>query len=156
MHIGQQIGLDSTALWTLYYTLLLKDLGCSSNAARICALYASDDLSFKREFKWVDGSLPQVLRFVLRNTGPAAGLMDRLKTLGRILKDGDEISQELIQTRCTSTDAARQFQFVGLGLFRGEQLQQSGGRCVFATSTDATVSNSCADTTSREFTRDYL
>jgi hypothetical protein len=62
----------------------------------------------------------------------------------------------LIQTRCTSTDAARQFQFVGLGLFRGEQLQQSGGRCVFATSTDATVSNSCADTTSREFTRDYL
>jgi HD-GYP domain-containing protein (c-di-GMP phosphodiesterase class II) len=112
MHIGQQIGLDSTALWTLYYTLLLKDLGCSSNAARICALYASDDLSFKREFKWVDGSLPQVLRFVLRNTGPAAGLMDRLKTLGRILKDGDEISQELIQTRCTrGADIARQLRF---------------------------------------------
>ena len=62
----------------------------------------------------------------------------------------------LIQTRCNTVDAARQFEFVGLGLFRGEQLRQSGGRCVFATSTDATVSNSCADTTSREFTRDYL
>jgi len=112
MHIGQHIGLDSEALWTLYYTLLLKDLGCSSNAARICALYVSDDLSFKREFKWVDGSLPQVLRFVLRNTGPAAGLMDRLKALGGILKNGDEISQELIQTRCTrGADIARQLRF---------------------------------------------
>ena len=40
----------------------------SSNAARICQLYVTDDLSFKRDFKWVDGSLPQVLRFVLRNT----------------------------------------------------------------------------------------
>ncbi|NMM14571.1 MAG: HD-GYP domain-containing protein [Rhodoferax sp.] len=72
MHIGQQLGLPTEQLWELYYTLLLKDLGCSSNASRICELYLTDDLSFKRDFKWVDGSLPQVLRFVLRHTGPAA------------------------------------------------------------------------------------
>lgn len=112
MHIGRRIGLDPDALWSLYYTLLLKDLGCSSNAARICELYVSDDLSFKRDFKWVDGSLPQVLRFVLRNTGPAMGLMDRLKALGGILKNGDDIAQELIQTRCTrGADIARQLHF---------------------------------------------
>ena len=112
MHIGASIGLDNDALWTLYYTLLLKDLGCSSNAARICQLYASDDLTFKRDFKWVDGSLPQVLRFVLRHTGPAAGLMDRLKSLGGILKNGNDIAQELIQTRCTrGADIARQLRF---------------------------------------------
>lgn len=112
MHIGAKLGLDNDALWTLYYTLLLKDLGCSSNAARICQLYASDDLTFKRDFKWVDGSLPQVLRFVLRHTGPAAGLMDRLKSLGGILKNGNDIAQELIQTRCTrGADIARQLRF---------------------------------------------
>lgn len=82
MHIGQQLALPPEQLWELYYTLLLKDLGCSSNASRICELYLSDDLTFKRDFKWVDGSLPQVLRFVLRHTGPAAGLMDRLKEPG--------------------------------------------------------------------------
>ena len=64
MNIGQQIGLPSDQLWELYYVLLLKDLGCSSNASRICELYLTDDLSFKRDFKWVDGSLPQVVRFV--------------------------------------------------------------------------------------------
>jgi len=112
MHIGQKIGLRNHDLWTLYYTLLLKDLGCSSNAARICELYVTDDLQFKRDFKWVDGSLPQVLRFVLRHTGPAAGLRDRLKALGGILSNGDAIAQELIHTRCTrGADIARQLRF---------------------------------------------
>ncbi|NDP38549.1 MAG: HD-GYP domain-containing protein [Rhodoferax sp.] len=112
MHIGQQLALPAEQLWELYYTLLLKDLGCSSNASRICELYLSDDLAFKRDFKWVDGSLPQVLRFVLRHTGPAAGLMDRLKALGGILSNGDAIAQELILTRCTrGADIARQLRF---------------------------------------------
>ena len=34
--IGREHGLSDNALQDLYYTLLLKDLGCSSNAARIC------------------------------------------------------------------------------------------------------------------------
>jgi len=33
MHIGELIGLPDKELWNLYYTLLLKDAGCSSNAA---------------------------------------------------------------------------------------------------------------------------
>jgi len=35
-HIGRAMGLPDLQLWELYYTILLKDLGCSSNAARIC------------------------------------------------------------------------------------------------------------------------
>lgn len=109
---GQALALSNEQLWELYYTLLLKDLGCSSNASRICELYLTDDLSFKRDFKWVDGSLPQVLRFVLNHTGPASGLIDRLKALGGILSNGDEIANELIQTRCTrGADIARQLRF---------------------------------------------
>ena len=45
--------------------LLLKDVGCSSNAARVCQLYLADDLSFKRDFKLVGTSISQVLGFVL-------------------------------------------------------------------------------------------
>jgi HD-GYP domain-containing protein (c-di-GMP phosphodiesterase class II) len=112
MHIGEKLGMPTEQLWELYYTLLLKDLGCSSNASRICELYLTDDLSFKRDFKWVDGSLPQVLRFVLRHTGPSAGLVDRLKAFGSILTNGEDIAQELIQTRCTrGADIARQLRF---------------------------------------------
>ncbi len=51
--------LPDLQLWELYHTVMLKDLGCSSNAARICELYLSDDLSFKRDFKTVSDSLPR-------------------------------------------------------------------------------------------------
>ncbi len=100
VHIGRAIGLSEQQLWELYYTLLLKDLGCSSNAARICELYLADDLQFKRDYKQVGDSLPQVVRFVLQHTGLKAGLAERFKSVLNILKNGSDISQQLIQTRC--------------------------------------------------------
>jgi HD-GYP domain-containing protein (c-di-GMP phosphodiesterase class II) len=100
MHIGRDAGLSPGQLWELYYTLLLKDLGCSSNAARICELYLTDDLQFKRDFKTVGDSLPQVLSFVLTHTGLKAGLAERFRSVMTIMRDGSEIAQELIATRC--------------------------------------------------------
>lgn len=100
MHVGRAIGLDETQQWELYYTLLLKDLGCSSNAARICELYLTDDLDFKRDFKHVGDSLPQVVRFVLQHTGLKAGLAERFRSVLHIFRHGPELSQELTQTRC--------------------------------------------------------
>lgn len=112
MHIGREIGLDDRQLWELYYTLLLKDLGCSSNAARICELYLTDDLDFKRDFKQVGDSLPQVVRFVLQHTGLKAGLAERFHSVLHILRDGREISKELIQTRCSrGAEIARLLRF---------------------------------------------
>lgn len=99
-HIAKEMGMEGKELWDLYYTLLLKDLGCSSNAARICELYATDDLSFKHNYKEVNTSLPQVVRFVLQNTGLQQGLAERFSSILNILKNGEDIAQELIQTRC--------------------------------------------------------
>ncbi len=100
MQIAAHLELDETQKWELYYTLLLKDLGCSSNAARICELYGADDLSFKRDFKWVDGSLGQVVRFVLQHTGRDQGLAERFRKLMRIARDGEQLADEMIATRC--------------------------------------------------------
>ena len=112
MHIGGRIGLSQDQLWELYYTLLLKDLGCSSNAARICELYLTDDLDFKRDFKTVGDSLPQVLAFVFKHTGLKAGLAERFRSVMTILRDGPEISRSLIATRCQrGADIARLLRF---------------------------------------------
>jgi len=100
IHIGRRIGLPEAQLWELYYTLLLKDLGCSSNAARICELYLTDDLDFKRDYKTVGDSLPQVLGFVLKHTGLKAGLAERFRSVMTILCDGPEIARDLVATRC--------------------------------------------------------
>lgn len=112
MHIGRQIGLDERQQWELYYTLLLKDLGCSSNAARICELYLTDDLMFKRDFKTVGDDLPSVLRFVFSHTGLGAGMSERLGALVNIVRNGSQIAHELILTRCQrGADIARQLRF---------------------------------------------
>ena len=112
MRIGQVMGLPEHALWELYYSLLLKDLGCSSNAARICELYLTDDRRFKQDFKTVGESLPQMLRFVFTHTGLKAGLAQRLSAVVNIMRNGTEIATELIQTRCTrGADIARQLRF---------------------------------------------
>ncbi len=112
MRIGHALGLPEESLWELYYTLLLKDVGCSSNAARICELYMTDDISFKRDFKWVDGSFPQVVRFVLGHTALGAGLLDKFKVLLSSLKTREEAAQELVTTRCQrGASIARRLRF---------------------------------------------
>ena len=112
MRIGRAIRLPEKALWELYYTLLLKDVGCSSNAARICELYMTDDISFKRDFKWVDGSFPQVVRFVLGHTGLGAGLIDKFKVLLSSMRTREEAAQELVTTRCQrGASIARRLRF---------------------------------------------
>ncbi|MBA4710674.1 HD-GYP domain-containing protein [Aquitalea aquatica] len=112
MHIGRAIGLDSQSQWELYYAILLKDLGCSSNAARISELYLTDDRQFKQDFKRVGQGLPQMLGFVFSHTGRHAGWADRLASIVNIMRNGKEIADELIHTRChRGADIARQLRF---------------------------------------------
>ena len=112
VNIGRQLGLPDAQLKDLYYALLLKDLGCSANAARICELYLADDLSFKKDFKLVNGSLPQVLRFVLSHTGANTHLAQRFRSIITILQNGGEIARELIETRCQrGAEIAQQMRF---------------------------------------------
>ncbi|WP_445990135.1 HD-GYP domain-containing protein [Chromobacterium haemolyticum] len=113
MHIGQSIGLAPQPLWDLYYAILLKDLGCSSNAARISELYQTDDRSFKQDFKQVGASLPQMLGFVFKNTGThSAGWARRAASILNVLRHGKAMADELINTRChRGADIARQLRF---------------------------------------------
>jgi HD-GYP domain-containing protein (c-di-GMP phosphodiesterase class II) len=112
IHIGQHLGLKPEQLHDLFFTLLLKDAGCSSNAARICELYLTNDLTFKRDFKTVGNSLSSVINFVVKNAGKGQSWVTRISTTIDILKNGDNYAQELIQTRCSrGADVARELGF---------------------------------------------
>lgn len=132
MHIGRRIGLRDAELWSLYYTLLLKDLGCSSNAARICELYLTDDRSFKHDFKLIGTRTADVLGFVATHTGAHAGWGRRVSALANIVRNGDAIAQELIQTRCSrGADIARRLRFpesVALGIHGLDEHFDGSGR----------------------------
>ena len=99
-HIGRALGLSPQDREDLYYTLLLKDLGCSSNAARICELYEADDRAFKQGYKTVGTGLAATIHFIASRTAKAASFPRRVGVIGHILKNGDKIAQELIVARC--------------------------------------------------------
>lgn len=116
----------------VYYAVLLKDLGCSSNAARIAELYVADDRRFKQDWKVAGTSLPAVLQFVFANTGQGASLRRKISAIGNILKNGDAIAQEMIQTRCTrGADIARKLRFgdaVATGIYHLDEHWDGSGR----------------------------
>src|SRR4051812_17065008 len=82
MNIGRALNLDKSEMHDLYYALLLKDAGCSSNAARLCQLYGSVDIQLKKDFKFVNpDSLPSLMQFMFTHTKMSGSLKD---TLGRM------------------------------------------------------------------------
>ena len=54
MRLGESLGLDGELLEALYYSALLKDSGCSSNAARMAQLFGSDDHGVKFSMRMID------------------------------------------------------------------------------------------------------
>lgn len=113
MHIGRQYGMESAALSHLYYTILLKDAGCSSNAARLFELYRSDDRAVKNDFKQVDtDSLFQLGKFVLSHVGVGKSLHERVTKMMALAERGEEFARELVSTRCErGGEIARQLGF---------------------------------------------
>ncbi|HEY8565707.1 MAG TPA: HD domain-containing phosphohydrolase [Beijerinckiaceae bacterium] len=143
VHLGRQIGLDEAALSDLYYAILLKDLGCSSNAARICELYLTDDRTFKSDYKRVGDSLPEALRFVLSHTGLKANLAERFRAVLHIVQNGGTIARELIETRCQRGAAiAQQMRFsthVQAGILDLDEHWDGGGKPARLQGTDISL-----------------
>ena len=101
MHVGQRMGMNSQELSHLYYTILLKDAGCSSNAARLFELYGADERLIKRDFKQVDSdSLMHLGRFVLSHAGVGKSLHERVTRIMNLAQNGNEFATELVATRC--------------------------------------------------------
>ena len=67
MRVGEEIGLDDTQRSSLFYALLLKDAGCSSNAAKLSALFGADDFELKRARKLTNHLRPfEALKYTVR------------------------------------------------------------------------------------------
>lgn len=100
MRLGQELGLDREGLGALYYAALLKDSGCSSNAARMAALFGSPDQELKRNMRLVDWH--DRWKLAMR-TAQSCGV--GLNPLGRLrhflmVAQTPSLTREIIQTRC--------------------------------------------------------
>lgn len=100
MRLADEIGLPAEARSALYYALLLKDAGCSSNAARMHTLFGADDRAVKPRLKVVDWHRRLGLAVeTWRCTAPGGSWRDRLRHFAAIAHTPD-VTRELIQIRC--------------------------------------------------------
>jgi HD-GYP domain-containing protein (c-di-GMP phosphodiesterase class II) len=114
MRLGRAMGLSSEALRELYYTVLLKDLGCSSNAARVAQMFAGNDRKLKHDFKLIGPAPQDFAAFIVSDAGTEATWQEggRTNIIDNLLANAGPIMVGLIDTRCTrGADIARQLRF---------------------------------------------
>ena len=100
MRMGRELDLDGETLGALYYASLLKDAGCSSNAARMAALFGSDDQDVKRNMRLVDWHDRWRLAMrTARNCGVGRNPIARIQHFLRIANT-PEMTREIIHARC--------------------------------------------------------
>ena len=100
MRIGRELRLDDATLSALYYALLLKDAGCSSNAARMCALFGADDAVVKRRMKLVDWHDRARLALATWRLAAQGGpLTEKARRFAGIART-EHMTRDLMQVRC--------------------------------------------------------
>lgn len=105
MRLGKEIGLSNQSLADLYYALLLKDVGCSSNSARMAAAFHADDQKVKQNFKFLDPEKlgkpnREALTFVWQNVAPTADVFTRVRQIYRMVRTPGDLTAEMIDARC--------------------------------------------------------
>ena len=100
MGLGERAGLGDRALGDLYYALLLKDAGCSSNSSRIAAVLLADDHRAKRSSKRRDLTRATGrFRHAITTAAHDRPVRERVQTL-RALATSEGFHRELIRIRC--------------------------------------------------------
>jgi HD-GYP domain-containing protein (c-di-GMP phosphodiesterase class II) len=101
MRVAERAGVPTADRGALCYALLPKDLGCSSNAARLCSLFGADDRALKREHKLTDWSRRgSSLAYALRNALPKASPMARAIRVASMALEKKGAGREMTRTRC--------------------------------------------------------
>lgn len=101
MRLGAMYGLSKEDLTSLFYGVLMKDSGCSSNAARMYEIFGSDDLKVKSGITVIDPTnLVEAARFIAGHAVPKKSLLARaLKTID--IATHPAPFQEIVKTRCS-------------------------------------------------------
>lgn len=116
MELGGRLGLPLALQRDLYYAALLKDVGCSSNAARVFSLFGGDDRHAKGARMQVDWSnYFRAAFYAMGHAAPGASWFHRARRVAALGRMGPRVAAELVEIRCErGAEIVRQ-----LGMGRG-------------------------------------
>jgi len=127
MRIAEELRLPAGERADLYYALLLKDIGCSSNAARLCQIIGGgDERQVKAGVKLEDWTRPgrpkaSTLRLLWTSVLPDAGALRRVAGIAHIGLTQHRNNEEMITLRCDR--GAHILRKLGLGEMAAEAVR---------------------------------
>lgn len=102
MRLAETLGLSEDTRQDLYYALLLKDAGCSSNATRLAQIIGGDEIAAKRGVKTTDWTRVgfESLRYAWQYVLPGRPIAERLTRMMEIARSRVPQQREIVQIRC--------------------------------------------------------
>ncbi len=102
MRIAEEIGLPAAGQAELYYALLLKDAGCSSNSSKLYHILNADDLRAKGDLKTKDWTKVgwESLHYAVTHVATSSPFPERVWRLIRVAATQQADSCELVKIRC--------------------------------------------------------
>lgn len=105
VRLAMAAGLEQAVISDLYYACLLKDAGCSSNAARMCQIVGGDDRAVKAGAKLEDWTRPfaprlSAAKLLWQQVLPGASPLRKSARIARIAATQHRNNRELIELRC--------------------------------------------------------
>ncbi len=113
MRLADELRLSAGDRSALFYALLLKDLGCSSNAAKMCYLFGADDHLVKRSARMVNWTkTSEAIKHGWKHCAPGGSIIDKLLKMAAMARSGPEGARKIVEVRCErGADIARMLQF---------------------------------------------
>ena len=101
MRLADEVHLSPTDRSALFYALLLKDLGCTSNAAKITYLFGADDHRVKRSIRMIDWTRAgDNLKNCWRHCASGGSALDKLLRIAAMVRTGTAGAKRLSKVRC--------------------------------------------------------
>jgi HD-GYP domain-containing protein (c-di-GMP phosphodiesterase class II) len=102
MRLARHIAIPLEQLADLYYALLLKDAGCSSNSSRLFHILNADEIRAKRDVKTTDWTRVgwESLHYAITHVATGAPLPQRVWRLLQVAATQQQDSRELVKIRC--------------------------------------------------------
>src|SRR5882757_6768524 len=126
MRIAEEAKLPSGQTSGLYFALLLKDIGCSSNASRLSQIVGGDDRAMKAGIRFEDWTRPHqpnlsTLKLLWKNVLPSAGAAAKVARILHIGLRQHRNNQEMVGLR--SDRGADIITKLGMGEFAAEAVR---------------------------------
>ncbi len=101
MELAARLDLPLQPRRDLYFAALLKDAGCSSNAAAVFEMFGGNEIAAKRARMTTDWSNDvRAALYAFEHAAPGASWFERAKRVATLARQGQRAAARLVQLRC--------------------------------------------------------